>query len=149
VLVVGFGKRTFMMAPVTGLGDLLVGPFPGSGTLLVAGLTAPVDRAYADGTVAVLPMTAPQATRLSAFLWHSFVLDHGLPRKIGNGFFPGSVFYAARSGYSGLYTCNSWTDDALHAAGLTTGPLGVVFAGQVMRRAARKAGGECAITGAA
>jgi hypothetical protein len=145
VLVIGFGRRTFMMAPVTHLGDLLIGPFPGAGTLLAAGLTAPPDRAYPDGTMAVLPLSAGQADRLSAFVWHSFAFDRGEPRKIGDGFFPGSVFYAAATGYSGFYTCNSWTEDALHAAGLAAAPGGIVFAGQVMSRAVRRAGSACAI----
>ena len=147
VLLVGFGRRTFMTAPVTNLGDLLIGPFPGDGVLLVAGLTAPPDRAYADGTEAVLPLSPDRADRLSAFLWRSFALDHGRPRRIGPGFFPGSVFFAARHGYSGFYTCNSWTEDALHQAGLAPGPAGVVLAGQVMVRVARRAAPACAIGG--
>ncbi len=149
VLLVGFGRRTFMTAPVTGLDDLLIGPFPGDGVLLLAGLTAPPDRAYADGTEALLPLSPDEADRLSAFLWRSFALDRqGQPRRIGPGFFPGSVFYAARPGYSGLYTCNTWTEDALHRAGVAPGPAGVVFAGQVMARIARRAGPACAIGGA-
>ena len=143
VLLVGFGRRTFMTAPVTGLDDLLIGPFPGDGVLLLAGLTASPNRAYADGTEALLKLSPDGAERLSAFLWHSFALDRDdQPRPIGPGFFPGSVFYAARSGYSGLYTCNTWTEDALHQAGVAPGPGGVVFAGQVM---ARIAGPACAI----
>ena len=146
VLLVGFGRRTFMTAPVTGLADLLIGPFPGDGVLLLAGLTASPDRAYADGTEALLRLSPGGAERLSAFLWHSFALDRDhQPRPIGPGFFPGSVFYAARSGYSGLYTCNTWTEDALHQAGVAPGPGGVVFAGQVMTRIARSAGPACAI----
>ena len=147
VLMAGFGKRTFMMAPVTRLGDLLIGPFPGTGTLLVAGLTTTPDRAYADGTMAVLRLPPGGAERLSDFVWRTFRLDRGRPVRIGDGFFPGSVFYASGIGYSGLYTCNSWTDDALHAAGLMAGPSGVVFAGQVMARAGRVSGGVCAIPG--
>ena len=145
VLMVGFGKRTFMMAPVTRLGDLLIGPFPGDGTLLVAGLRAAPDRAYDDGTMAVLTLPPGGAERLSDFIWNTFEIRDGTPRRIGDGFFPGSTFYATRIGYSGLYTCNSWTDDALHAAGLAAGPVGVVFAGQVMQRATSRAGGSCSI----
>ena len=144
-LMVGFGRRTVMMAPVIQLDDLLIGPFPGSGTLLVAGLTTTPDRAYGDGTMAVLRLRPGGAERLSDFVWRTFRLDGGTPLRIADGFFPGSVFYASRVGYSGLYTCNSWADDALHAAGLLAGPSGVVFAGQVMARATRLSGGSCAI----
>lgn len=144
VLVVGFGKRTFMMAPVIDLGDLLVGPFPGDGTLLVAGLTATPDRAYRDGTMVTLTLPPGGADRLSAFVWQSFRLRQGEPARIGPGFFPGSVFYASRIGYSGLYTCNSWIEDALHAAGVGPDASGVVFAGQVIRPALRRSG-ACSI----
>ena len=147
VLLIGFGRRSFMTAPVTGLDDLLIGPFPGDGVLLVAGLTAPPDRAYADGTEASLTLSPEGADRLSAFLWRSFALDHGQPHRIGPGFFPGSVFFAARPGYSGLYTCNTWTEDALHQAGAAPGPAGIVFAGQVMARIVQSAGSTCTIGG--
>ncbi len=148
VLLVGFGRRTFMTAPVTGLGDLLIGPFPGDGVLLLAGLTAPPDRAYADGTEVLLKLSPSAAERLSAFLWRSFAPDRrGQPRRLGPGFFPGSAFYAARPGYSGLYTCNTWTEDALHQAVGAPDPGGVMFAGQVMTRIARSAGAACAIAG--
>ena len=148
VLLVGFGRRTFMTAPVTGLDDLLIGPFPGDGVLLLAGLTAPPDRAYADGTELLLKLSPDAADRLSDFIWRSFALDRsGQPSRIGPGFFPGSAFYAARPGYSGLYTCNTWTEDALHQAAAAPDPGGVVFAGQVMARVARSAGPACAIAG--
>lgn len=147
VLMAGFGKRTFMMAPVTHLGDLLIGPFPGTGTLLIAGLTAPPDRAYGDGTMAVLHLPPGGAERLSDFVWRTLEVAGGQPVRIGDGFFPGSVFYASRIGYSGLYTCNSWAADALHAAGLVDGAAGVVFAGQVMARAGRVSGGTCTVAG--
>ncbi len=145
VLIVGFGRRTFMTAPVENLGDFLVGPFPGDGALLVAGLTAPPDQAYADGTVARLTLPPDGAAALSDFVWSTLRLDHGQPVVIAPGFFAGSRFYATRIGYSGLYTCNRWTGDALHAAGLLPAASGIVFAEQVMRPASRVAGGACRI----
>jgi len=148
VLLVGYGKRTFMMAPVTTSGDLVLGPFPGSGTVLIAGLSGPPDQAYADGTEAMLPLPPGGAERLSRFVWRTLQTQGGMPVKIGDGFFPGSIFYGARTGYSGFNTCNSWAADALHAAGLPLDPFGVVFAGQVMRRAGALApAGVCAIHG--
>src|SRR5271167_3095929 len=56
VLVVGFGKRTFMVAPVTTSGDLLIGPFPGEGTVLAAGLKAAPELAYDHGVEAMLAL---------------------------------------------------------------------------------------------
>ena len=146
VLIAGFGRRTFMTAPARNLGDFLIGPFPGDGALLVAGLTAPPDQAYADGTVARLTLPPGGAAALSDFVWSTLRLDdHGQPVMIAPGFFAGSRFYATRIGYSGLYTCNSWTADALHAARLLPSTSGVVFADQVMRPASRVAVNACRI----
>ncbi len=133
VLQIGFGRRTFMTAPVTGLSDLLIGPFPGDGTLLVAGLTAPPDRAYADGHMARFHIDPAAARKLSDFVWNTFRLDDaGRPIRIADGFFPGSRFYATRTGYSGLYTCNSWTEDALHQAGIAPAAWLTILSSQVM-----------------
>lgn len=146
LLVVGFGKRTFMMSPVTDLGDLIVGPFPGDGTLLVVGLNASPEVAYSEGTEALVHLPPGGAERLSDFLWHTFRVKDGLPVKIGDGFFPGSIFYATRTGYAGWFTCNTWAADALHVAGVDISAEGVLFSGQVLSRAEPVSGGLCAIT---
>ena len=44
------------------------------------------------------------------------------------------VFYGATPTYSGFYTCNTWTIDALDKAGLQADPAGVLFASQAMSR---------------
>lgn len=88
MLLAGFGRRTFMMAPVTGFGDLLVGPFPGAGTVRIAGLTAVPDTAYHSGTMMVLPLPPGGAERLSDFVWQTLQTEHGMPVRIGDGFFP-------------------------------------------------------------
>jgi hypothetical protein len=145
VLVVGFGKRTFMMAPVTTSGDLLIGPFPGDGTILAVGLKGAPAVAYDQGIEATIALPPGGAKRLSDFVWNTLKVEDGTPEKLADGFFPGSIFYATRTGYAGTYTCNTWTADALHAAGLPIDADGVVFAGQTMSRAAPLSGGLCAI----
>ena len=147
VLLVGFGKRSFMTSPARGLADYLVGPLPGDAVLLVAGLTASPAQAYGDGTVATVELSASERDRLDRFVWNSFTRDaEGRPEPIGSAFFPGSVFFAATPGYSGWHTCNTWTAEALHAAGLPLSASGVVFAGQAMARAMPLArGGICRI----
>ncbi len=144
-LMVGFGRRSFMMAPVKTFGDLLAGPLPGSGAVQVAAISAAPDVAYRDGTVATVRLPPGGAERLSAFVWRSIGLDRsGTPERLGAGF-PGSVFYASPLGYSGLHTCNTWTAQALHAAGVDVSADGVVLAGQLMGRVARRAEGVCRI----
>ena len=144
VLLVGFGRRSFMTSPARGLGDYLVGPFPGDAVLLVAGLSAAPARAYGDGgTVATIPLTPAERDRLDRFVWKTFAHDAlGRALPVGPAFFRGGVFFAARPGYSGFNTCNTWTTAALQAAGLDASPFLVVFAGQAMREAT-KLGGAC------
>jgi Protein of unknown function (DUF2459) len=147
VLVVGFGKRTFMIAPVTTSGDLLVGPFPGQGAIMVVGLKGPPAQAYEDGMQTAVRLPPGGAERLSDFIWDTLQTHDGHPLRIRDGLFPGSVFYATRIGYAGTYTCNTWTADALHAAGVPVDTHGVIFAGQTMSRLARVSRASCAING--
>lgn len=139
VLLVGFGRRSFMTSPARGVGDYLIGPFPGDAVLLVAGLAAAPAQAYGDGgTVATIPLTPAARDRLDRFVWDTFAHDaQGQVEPIGPAFFRGGVFYAARPGYSGANTCNTWTVAALAAAGLDVSAFGVVFAGQAMGQAGR------------
>ena len=147
-LVIGFGRRTFLVAPVHTFADLLIGPLPGDGALEVLALNAPPDIAYGEGTLALLLPTAEQRARLDDAIWSSLQINSdGTPRAIAPGPITGSVFYASTFGYSGLYTCNSWTADMLNRAGLPVSPSLDVFAVQTMRRAAPLAqGGLCRIS---
>ncbi len=56
---------------------------------------------------------------------------------MGDGPYPGSVFYAARGTYDAFDTCNTWTAEMLHAGGLPMPTAGVLFAGQAMGMARR------------
>ena len=148
VLVLGFGRRSFMMSPVMRFSDLLIGPFPGDGTLEVTGLNAPPDAAYDTGSETLVRLPPGGAARLSDFLWHTLKLEEGRPARLGDGYYPGSLFFATRTGYAGWYTCNTWTVAALQAAGVDVHAEGVVLSGQVMARLAPLAGRACALTGA-
>jgi Protein of unknown function (DUF2459) len=146
-LVVGFGKRTFMTAPVQTSGDLVVGPFPGDGIILATGLNAPPDVAYNDGISATLDLPPGGAERLSDFIWNTLKTDNGAPVELRPGFFPGSIFYVTQTRYAGTRTCNTWTADALQAAGLKINPAGDVFSWQTMAQAEDFSGRVCAIKG--
>jgi hypothetical protein len=92
VLVFGFGKRTFMTAPVATSGDFMAGPFPGDGIILVTGLNTTPDVAYNDGISATLALPAGGAGRLSDFVWGSLKKDQGVPVELRPGFFRGVFF---------------------------------------------------------
>ena len=64
-----------------------------------------------------------QYRRLSRYILASFDRDlagNTIP-LIGRGYGPADTFYEARGPYSALYTCNSWTGEALRAAGVRMG----------------------------
>ena len=160
-LVFGFGKRTWMTARVESPAELLMGPFPGPAVIEVVGLRVEPALAFGGSEVIRLKLRPGQLARLSDFLWDSFgkaqvggkaqpggkaqaggkarAGEDGAvgPRLVSQGLFPGSLFYAASRGYGPLHTCNSWTAEALGAAGLPVRARGVVFAGGVLDQVAR------------
>ncbi len=148
VLMFGFGKRTWMTARVESLGELLIGPFPGKGAIQVTGLRASPERAFGDAAVLRLPLDPSQSRRLAGFIGAAIGRARsGQPRLLSQGLFPGSLFYAAQESYAPDYTCNSWTAQALGAAGLSVDPEGIVFPGGVMAQATRLAGACLARSG--
>jgi hypothetical protein len=138
----GYGKKTFLTAPPDTISEYLLGPLPGPAVIEVTGVgTNPVD-AYPPGEILVVRLPPGGARALSDFLWRDIARDAvGRPRLVGPGPFPGSLFYAAVTGYSLAHTCNTWAADALRAAGLKLDAGGVVFSGQVVARAT--AAGAC------
>jgi uncharacterized protein (TIGR02117 family) len=132
-LVFGWGARGYYMARHPGLGNLLRALVPGPAVLLVIPLqVAPAAFAGATNSFAVA-VTPAGVERLSEFLWRSLAKGAaGMPQRIGDGPYPGSVFYAATGTYDLAHTCNTWTAEALHAAGLPVTAAGVVYAGQVV-----------------
>jgi len=135
-LVFSYGKRTFLTAPPDDWSEYLLGPVPGPGAILVTGLGVMPDQAYADAAVVVLRLPVGGARALSDHLWSELRKDRaGKPLLIDPAPFPGGVFYAATDTYTLTHTCNTWTIDALRAAGVPVDPDGVVFAGQAMARA--------------
>lgn len=75
------------------------------------------------------------ADRLSQFLSGYVAKDaEGTPRRIGAGPYPGSVFYASTGTFDLAHTCNTWSAEALRAAGLPVSSVGVVYAGQLIEQ---------------
>lgn len=144
VVMFGYGKKTFITAPATTLAEYVLGPFPGPAVIQVTGLAVTPLQAYEPGSTIRLAMPPGGDAALSAAIWNDLAKDqHGAPRLVSLGHHPVSVFYASRSGYSLLHTCNTWTANLLHAAGLGIATDGVVFSDQVMARAAAVAAAQC------
>lgn len=138
VFVFSYGKRSFMAAAAGDWPEYALGPLPGAASVLVTGLDAAPGRDEAPTIVVALPPGGVDA--LSDFLWHAFEIDPaGRPLLIAHGPYPGALFYAARQGYTLAHTCNTWTAEALAAAGTGVRPDSVVLAQQVMDRVRRSA----------
>lgn len=132
----GFGDRHYLVDRRPGLADMLIAAFPGPGALLVTGLRATPAEAFGAANVVELPVSGAGLRRVADFLWRAFETDAGgIPRLLGDGPYPGSLFYASADTYALTHTCNTWTAEALQVAGTDVRATGVLFATQVMARA--------------
>jgi uncharacterized protein (TIGR02117 family) len=137
-LVFGWGARDYYMARHPGIADLLRAAAPGPAVVLVAPLTVPPGAFAGPGNVRAVALSREGGRRLAQFLWESLAKDaNGAPRPLGAGPYPHSVFYAASGGYDLSHTCNTWTAEALQAAGVPVSATGVVFAGQLLDQLGR------------
>jgi uncharacterized protein (TIGR02117 family) len=135
-LVFGWGERAYYTSPNPGCGDALRALAPGPAALLVVPLSVPPPEAFGPENVLALPVSTPGLAHLDAYLREEVATDaNGAPLRIAAGPDPGSVFYASTSEYSIALTCNTWTAEALHVAGLPIDATGVVFAWQVLDEA--------------
>lgn len=134
--VFGWGERDYYMTPNVGLADLLAAALPASSVMLVIPIDDPPTAFFTAGSrVFAIPVTQEGIDHLSQFLWDYLEKDtQQVPRRIGDGPYPQSSFYASIGTYSLGNTCNTWTAEALHVSGLPVGAAGVVFADQVVDR---------------
>lgn len=130
----GFGERAYWTRPDPTSMDAFAALVPGPGVVLVTALRVPPDAAFAPGDVVALPVTEEGQGRLAAHL-AAELREEGEIRRLADGPYPGSRFYATSRRYSAAYTCNTWTADALQVAGTGVTATGVLFAGQLMERA--------------
>jgi Protein of unknown function (DUF2459) len=132
-LTFGFGERQFLVNHEKSVVAMLGALLPSQSALLMTALAATPEQAFGSRSVVELWVSRAGLHQIEAALWHELELSAaGEPRLLANGPYEGSVYYAARDTYYGLYTCNTWTADMLRAGGLPIPAAGVLFAGQVM-----------------
>ncbi|MCO6417238.1 DUF2459 domain-containing protein [Siccirubricoccus sp. KC 17139] len=125
-LLFGFGDRDYVLATSPGLGTALAALFPGPGAILVTGLRVPPAKAFPERDCTGLRLPPGGEEGAAGFVAASIA---GPPMRAGP--YPGSLFLPARQSYSGTYTCNTWTAEALAAAHLPVTPEGVLFSWQI------------------
>lgn len=134
-LVFGWGERDYYMAVNPGSGDLLRALFPGPSVVLVQALPDAPSATFGDADTYALAVSREGLNRLSDYLWDAFARNEwGEVLRIADGPYPASAFYASSGTYDIDNTCNTWTAEALHVAGLPVSAAGVVSAGQVIDR---------------
>ena len=137
-LVIGFGERAYLLHREHGVGDMLAALIPGPGAMLVTALRdSPVD-AFPAGDTITLHVSPRGLARLVDYISHAFERNpDDTLQELAAGPYPGSLFYASTVTYSGVYTCNTWTAEALQIAGLPVHAAGVLFADDVADQARR------------
>lgn len=144
VIMFGYGKKTFFTAPPETLSEYFLGPLPGTAAIQVVGLSVTPLEAYPPEDVIVLKLPQNGSKALSTFIWNDIAKDEfGRPRIIAHSEDPDGLFYEALSGYSLFHTCNTWSADALHAAGLPPTSGNVIFSSQVMSQVESTAEAQC------
>jgi uncharacterized protein (TIGR02117 family) len=132
-VIFGWGARDYYLAHNPGIADLLRAATPGPAVTLVMPLgVSPTAYAGAANAFSV-DVSRAGIESLVQFLWGSLAKDrNGAPYEAGAGPYPQSIFYAATGSYDLSHTCNTWTAEALNAAGAPVTAAGVVFAGQLL-----------------
>jgi uncharacterized protein (TIGR02117 family) len=132
-LVFGWGAHDYYMAQNPGIGDLLRAVASGPAVMLVIPLEISPEAFFGASNVFPFPGSQDGIQSLATFLSDYLAVDKEGPLgRIGTGPFPQSVFFASTGTYNLGHTCNTWTAEALRAAGLPVTAAGVVFAGQVL-----------------
>jgi uncharacterized protein (TIGR02117 family) len=142
-LVFGFGERAYLLSREKTLAQMVGALFPGPGVMLVTALATTPEAAFGPEHVIVLRVPQAGVDRVADFLWRYLGKGGaGVPAPLASGPYPGSLFYESRGSYALGHTCNTWTAEALHTAGLPIEPGGVLFASQVWRRARQLAAAQ-------
>lgn len=133
-LIFGWGNRRFYETENPGSGMAVMSLFPSPSVVFVQGVgQRPVRVPLSGSDVRWLCVSPSGIRRLDSFLAGYFRKGpHGGFISAGRGLLPRSEFFASTGTYDAFHTCNTWTTEALHAAGLPIDSRGIVFATQVM-----------------
>ncbi len=129
----GFGERLYVQKRDRTAFDALRALLPSDGMVLVTALNTTPAAAFGADDAIPLAVSDAGIAGLEDFVRASMSDNAaGAPDFVGDGPYPGSAFYASTHTYYGLFTCNTWTAEALRAAGVPVTSGAVLFADQVM-----------------
>ena len=138
-----FGERRYELMEKPGAIDNLIAILPGPGIVMAIGLG---DTLNPTMQVTQLKLTRTGLEHLVDFIWNDFQRDSvDTPQVLRIAPEWNMRVYASNAAYDGTYTCNTWTLEALRAAGLDTAPFGVLFAGQTMDQIKRIAAKQAVV----
>ena len=130
----GWGNRRFYMASNPTAVDAIEALFSSPSVMLVAGAPSVEALLPADATYRWLCADQHEVHKLDTFLLAALSRRDGKPVELGAGPWPDSAFYASGERYDALHTCNTWTAEALHGAGLAVHVGAVIFSDQLKDR---------------
>jgi hypothetical protein len=119
------------------MGEALSALMNAPGVIAVSGRPAGTEDFAAVDDHAEVKVTPEGLARMLRFVRQQLERDAaGRPVLVG-GFFRGRKLFDSRLRYNSDFTCNTWTLQALQAAGLPVMPDGAVWSRQVMRQVRR------------
>ena len=131
--IFGWGDRRYYLSAHPTSGIALAALFPSRSVMLVQSCERDLVRCLGPSVhLRVLRVSPPDLAKLRRYLAHSFLKDPGHRAvPVARGPFPESMFFASGRTYDAFETCNTWTAQALEAAGLPVSADGVIFANQL------------------
>lgn len=131
-----WGDKDYFPAPDPGVGLALKAAFWSSGSILhVVGSSGALENVYPGAEIIEVGLSEDGLQKLIRFISDTFSrASPELPAEARPGLSPSGRFYPAVGRFSILRTCNTWTAEALAAAGLPVNPRYVITAGNLASR---------------
>ncbi len=136
-LLFGWGARSYYTSKHPDSFDALRALLPGPAVLLITPLPIPIQANAVARRIFPITLSTAGFARISDLIWTG--LRKSTMQKLQPlepGPWPGSLFFADTGTYSAAYTCNTWTAEALHTAGVPVTASKVIFADQVVSQLA-------------
>jgi uncharacterized protein (TIGR02117 family) len=134
-LEVGWGDRDFYQSPAFSLALAIQAALASNASVLhIVGFEGPVTRRFPGSEIIELGLSAQGLEALARYLHDTFARDGSdAVASLGPGAYADSQYYPARGSFSLFNTCNTWTANALRAAGYAISPANT--ADPVMKQA--------------